>query len=51
LHYDKDNEGATHEAGGSDHHMNMDMGSMANGSMPMDGAGAKVPPGQKYTYT
>ena len=51
LHYDKDNEGATHEAGDSDHHMNMDMGSMASGSMPMDGAGAKVAPGQKYTYT
>jgi len=48
LHYDKDNEGATHEAGDSDHHMNMDMGS---GSMPMDGAGAKVAPGHKYTYT
>jgi len=51
LHYDKDNEGATHEAGGSDHHMKMDMDSMAGGSMPMDGAGAKVAPGQKYTYT
>ena len=51
LHYDKDNEGATHEAGDSDHHMQMDMSSMAAGSMPMDGAGAKVAPGQKYTYT
>ena len=51
LHYDKDNEGATHEAGGSDHHMNMDMGDMASGPMRMDGAGAKVAPGQKYTYT
>src|SRR5215208_562428 len=48
LHYDKDNEGATHEAGAPDHHRNMDMGS---GSMPMDSAGDKVEPGQKYTYT
>jgi FtsP/CotA-like multicopper oxidase with cupredoxin domain len=31
--------------------MQMDMSSMAAGSMPMDGAGAKVAPGQKYTYT
>jgi FtsP/CotA-like multicopper oxidase with cupredoxin domain len=51
LHYDKDNEGATHEAAVSNHHMNMDMGSMASGPMRMDGAGAKVGPGQKYTYT
>ena len=47
LHYDKDNEGVAHEAGASDH----DMSSMAGGSMPMDGAGAKVAPGHKYTYT
>lgn len=47
LHYDKDNEGATHEPGGSDH----DMSIMGAGSMLMDGAGAKVAPGHKYTYT
>jgi FtsP/CotA-like multicopper oxidase with cupredoxin domain len=47
LHYDKDNEGATHDGGSDHHHMKME----ASGSMPMDGAGAKVAPGQKYTYT
>ena len=51
LHYDKDNEGATHEPAGSDHDMNMDMSTMASGPMRMDGAGAKVEPGHKYTYT
>jgi FtsP/CotA-like multicopper oxidase with cupredoxin domain len=51
LHYEKDNEGATHEASGSDHTMNLDMSGMASGSMPMDGAGAKVASGQKYTWT
>ena len=47
LHYEKDNEGATYEAGESDH----DVSSMASGPMPMDGAGAKVAPGHRYTYT
>ena len=47
LHYDKDNEGATHEAGESNHNMNH----MTSGPMPMDGAGAKVASGHKYTYT
>jgi FtsP/CotA-like multicopper oxidase with cupredoxin domain len=46
LRYDKDNEGATHDGGSDHHHMNM-----ASGSMQMDGAGAKVAPGHKYTYT
>ena len=30
LHYDKDNEGATHEADGSDHDLNMDKSTMAS---------------------
>jgi FtsP/CotA-like multicopper oxidase with cupredoxin domain len=46
LRYDKDNEGATHDGGSDHHHMNM-----ASGSLQMDGSGAKVSPGHKYTYT